>query len=165
MTDAAAISGDFANRKFKHGGRPAKQRIPEYTSWSAMLSRCYNPKAPYFPAYGGRGINVCPEWRASYAAFLQDMGRKPSPDHSLDRIDNSKGYEPGNCRWATKSEQSNNRRSSRVITAHGRAQTLVDWSRETGIGPRTIANRLRIGWAAEDAVSAPLAWKKGEARG
>lgn len=75
-----------------------------------MLTRCFNPKATRFENYGGRGIAVCDSWRNSFEAFLADMGRKPSPAFSLDRINNDGNYEPGNCRWATASEQAFNRR-------------------------------------------------------
>jgi hypothetical protein len=82
---------------------------PEYFAWAAMLSRCHNPANPRYDDYGGRGITVCDRWRADFAAFLADVGRRPSPAHSLDRIDNDRGYEPGNCRWATAYVQARNR--------------------------------------------------------
>lgn len=80
-----------------------------------MRNRCFNPKNKVFKHYGGRGISVCDRWRDSYAAFLQDMGRKPSPKHSIDRIDNDGNYEPGNCRWATAKEQNNNQRPRKRV--------------------------------------------------
>jgi hypothetical protein len=78
-----------------------------------MISRCENPNVNHFKDYGGRGIRVCGRWRKSYSAFLKDMGRKPSPDHSLDRRNNDGHYTPKNCRWATKSDQAKNRRPAR----------------------------------------------------
>jgi hypothetical protein len=87
------------------------KRSPEWEAWTALRKRCFNPKHKFWKDYGGRGIAVCERWN-DYANFLTDMGRRPSPKHSLDRIDNEKGYEPGNCRWATKKEQAQNRRTS-----------------------------------------------------
>lgn len=78
-----------------------------------MIKRCENPKNHAYPRYGGRGITVCPEWRSDFAAFLRDVGPRPSPDLSLDRIDNNGNYEPGNVRWATAAQQAQNRRNSK----------------------------------------------------
>lgn len=86
---------------------------PEHRCWSSMKSRCTDPNSKSFPNYGARGIDVDPRWLASFEAFLGDVGRRPTPAHSLDRIDNDRGYWPQNVRWATKSEQAQNRRRLR----------------------------------------------------
>lgn len=91
---------------------------PEYRAWQSMIRRCESPSHPGFAYWGGRGIKVYDQWRASFDVFLADMGRRPSKTHSLDRINNDGNYEPGNCRWATKKQQVNNRRCSiRMIEA------------------------------------------------
>jgi hypothetical protein len=96
----------FPTQVYKHG---EGYDSPEYRCWHLMLLRCRNPKAPNYSYYGGRGITVCERW-LDYPAFLADMGRKPTPSHSIERVDNQGNYEPSNCVWATKSQQSRNRR-------------------------------------------------------
>lgn len=85
---------------------------PEYTAWARMWTYCTNKKHPRYKDWGGRGIRVCARWQ-SYTAFLADMGRRPSPHHSLDRKDNDGDYTPKNCRWATRKQQANNKRTSK----------------------------------------------------
>ena len=97
--------------RLRHGDAVDGKLTTEYRSWFAMLQRCTNPKAGNFDNYGGRGIKVCKRWR-TYDNFLADMGRKPTPAHSLDRRNNERGYYPSNCRWATRVEQRANRRDS-----------------------------------------------------
>lgn len=83
---------------------------PEYRAWASMKRRCFNPNVWNYKNYGGRGITVCPQWIGSFETFLADVGRKPSPKHVLDKINNDGNYEPSNVRWATMSESNKNRR-------------------------------------------------------
>ena len=102
----------------KHG----LSESPEYAIWVAMKQRCENESYPDFGNYGGRGIAVCSEWSASFAAFYRDVGPRPSPELSIDRIDNNGNYELGNVRWATRSQQQKNRRRSRPSAAEMKAR-------------------------------------------
>lgn len=86
---------------------------PEHKVWKGIIKRCTNPNSQDFAEYGARGITICPEWRNDFARFFAHIGPRPSPSHSIDRIDNNRGYEPGNVRWSTPAEQSNNRRRRR----------------------------------------------------
>jgi len=136
------------------------KRTREWSCWSGMKRRCLDPNNIGYKRYGGRGIKVCQKWLHSFEAFFADMGACPSAKHSIDRIDNDGDYRPENCRWATPSEQSRNRRHNRLITAWGRTQALVAWSQETGLNPMTIASRLRKGWLPEAALGTPLLRKR-----
>lgn len=100
-----------------HGEGKVYYTSAEYRTWRGMKNRCLNPNEPAYSNYGGRGISVCDRWLNSFPNFLADMGRKPSPRHSIDRIDNDGHYEPTNCRWATPLEQNNNRRPARKRSA------------------------------------------------
>lgn len=94
-------------RHRKHG----MYSTPIYLAWQTMIQRCENPKNPHYVRYGARGIRVCERWR-TWENFYADMGERPTPHHSVDRIDNEKGYQPDNCRWATRREQMLNTRRS-----------------------------------------------------
>lgn len=127
----------------KHGHTPGKQRSPEYSAWTAMISRCCNPKNTHFQAYGGRGIAVCERWRNSFTDFLADMGPKRDPSLTLEREDNEKGYEPSNVKWATRADQMRNTRRTHLVTISGETHCLTDWATIIGISPRALADRIR----------------------
>lgn len=123
--------------------------LPEYRIWQAMVQRCTNPAHQAYPNYGGRGITVCAQWLDSPAQFIEDMGRRPSARHEIDRKDNDKGYEPGNCRWTTRKVNARNRRSSRMVVLNGQSRPLVEWCEVFGIPADTAKMRLDAGWTPE----------------
>ena len=125
----------------------------EWKTYYAMLDRCTKPEHKSFPRYGGRGITVCERWENSFENFLADMGDRPS-GMTLDRIDNSKGYSPENCRWVTAKQQCNNRHNNVIIDAFGLSLTLAQWSVKTGVHQGTIAKRIKDGWIKEKALTA-----------
>jgi hypothetical protein len=112
-----------------------------YNTWLQMRRRCHDPKDPAYPGYGGRGIDVCPEWMNSFESFFRDMGHRPN-GMTLDRRNNDLGYCRDNCRWSSHKEQANNRRSSRVLEAFGEKMTVSQWAEKTGISSRAIRQRL-----------------------
>ena len=129
---------------------------PEHISWVAMRGRCLNLNNRAYARYGGRGITVCREWE-SFERFLADMGPRPSPAHSLDRIDNNGPYSPENCRWATRTEQSRNRRSVPRYEHEGISLTLPEWAERTGIAPSTLEYRVKKKrWPISRALTQPL---------
>jgi hypothetical protein len=134
------------------GGKPGST----YQIWKAMRQRCTNPSYVGYSRYGGRGISVCERWN-SFELFLEDMGERPSGRHSIDRRNNDGNYEPGNCRWATRTEQNRNSIKNRLITLDGITRCLSEWGEFTGIPADVIRYRLdRLGWAVEDALTRPL---------
>lgn len=127
-----------------------------YVSWNAMLNRCTHKSAPNYQRYGGRGIQVCDRWRASFENFLADMGERPS-GASIDRIDGNGHYEPTNCRWATKKQQRRNMSENTIITFKGVSKPLADWADELGINRQTLRFRyVRKGWSAERSLTEPV---------
>ncbi len=121
--------------------------------WQVMRERCLGRNRPEWHRYGGRGITICDRWINSYQNFRDDMGLPPSPHHSLDRIDNDKGYSPDNCRWATRKEQSRNRCDNVTISFDGKSLTIAEWSEVTGICHATIRSRYARKWPIEQILN------------
>lgn len=136
-----------------HGHAFVGNRSPEYRTWNNMTQRCTNPKHTNFHRYGGRGITVCERWLNSFAAFLEDMGPKPTPKHEIERKDNDKGYSPDNCRWATHKEQCRNFGRNRLLTFDGKTMCISAWAEHLGIHRQTLKHRLDSGWTLERALT------------
>lgn len=135
-----------------HGHSRVGSVTPTYRTWSNMMSRCFNPYVSSFSIYGGRGITVCERWKNSFENFLEDMGEKPK-GKSIERIDSNGNYEPGNCRWATAKEQSNNTSRNVFLTFNGKTQTIAQWAEEIGMSKSTLLHRVDRGWSAEKALT------------
>jgi len=141
------------NEMFKTHGM---SKTPEYRAWLHMKDRCFNPNSKDYPNWGGRGITVCDRWKNSSENFLADMGSRPTAKYSLDRIDNNADYSPENCRWATQTEQTNNRRSNYLITIGNETKTMTQWAKKINISKNVIFIRLERGWSDYDAVMTPV---------
>lgn len=130
---------------------------PEWRAWKGMLERCYLESCHSYPHYGGRGIVVCERWRNSFENFFEDIGRRPTTKHSLDRIDNDGNYEPSNCRWATASQQALNTRRTVMITYNGVTRPLIEWAKDFGLHSETLRRRiLKYKWSVERALTTPV---------
>lgn len=128
-----------------------------YKTWVDMKTRCYNAKAQSYRNYGGRGIRVCDRWQ-QFENFYRDMGERPK-GKTLERIHNDRDYSPENVRWATRKEQANNRRSSRIITFEGASKTLEQWAEHIGISPQALDTRLKT-WTLQEALTLPRCHRK-----
>lgn len=127
-----------------------------YHIWDGMIARCHKPNNKYYKRYGGRGINVCNEWRSDYQAF-KDWSVKNGygDDLTIDRIDNNDDYKPENCRWTSMKVQSNNRSSNRVYTINGETHNVTQWSSIYNVPSKRVFQRLDSGWSIEDALTVP----------
>lgn len=124
-----------------------KYGSPTHRSWASMKARCLNPNNDFFENYGGRGITVCERWM-KFSNFMADMGERPDGT-SIERIDNNKGYQSDNCKWATREEQQNNTTRNRYLEFNGNRLTLAQWARKTGIDTSTLQVRLKLNWPIE----------------
>lgn len=148
------------NRKHGEGGSiNFVNRSPEYQTLASILQRCLNPKAIAYKFYGARGVTVCEEWNSleKYLAFLSHVGRRPSAGHSIDRFPGKNGnYEPGNVRWATKSEQSRNTRRNIILTFRGETLCRKDMAEKYGLSAMGLKKRLDVGMSLESALTTPV---------
>lgn len=141
-----------ATRQTTHGMSDS----PLYFAWANMIQRCINPKNASYSNYGERGIGVCGEWQNSFESFCGHVAHLPNfgiKGYSLDRIDNSGNYEPGNVQWSSISEQNRNTRQTHLITYHGKTQCMRAWAKELAMNENTLKNRLRKGWDIERALT------------
>jgi len=138
----------------KHG----LSHLPEFNVWNMMQQRCNNPNYNRYLDYGGRGIKVCERWLGpkGFEHFISDLGRRPSPQHKLERIDNDGDYAPSNCCWVTQAEQSRNRRNNKWVTYNGETLVVKDWATKLGMDVMTLKYRLKH-WGLERAMTTPLA--------
>jgi hypothetical protein len=137
------------NPAYSHGfATRLSGKSKEYNIWVMIRQRVNNSNNYDYPHYGGIGIKICDRWK-SFKNFIEDMGPAPTPKHSIDRIDNNGNYEPGNCRWATVTEQANNKHTNIVLTINGESHTLADWSRIAGIKYTILYDRFKRNWPIE----------------
>ena len=138
-----------------HGVTRNRKQPKVYRTWAGMIQRCTNKSEISYKHYGGRGIAVCRRWLV-FENFLSDMGNPPTPNHSIDRINNNGNYEPTNCRWATIAEQLNNTRQNVFINYNGQKKTVTEWARVRGMKFATLRARIKSGWPIEKALFQPI---------
>ena len=150
------LAAELTSRRSKTHGAARHGRVtPEYHTWKGMRERCENTASKDYSRYGGRGIRVCDRWK-DFENFLVDMGFRPPGKPTLDRIDGTQGYRPGNCRWATWLEQEQNRHNVIQIAWDGRTQCVAAWARERGMKYTTLMQRIKRGWSTERATMEPV---------
>ena len=121
-------------------------------AWREMVDRCINPLNKDYNSYGGRGITVCAQWRFSFSTFLQDMGERPY-GMTIERVDNNGNYEPSNCIWISRKEQSRNRRTTKFFTHNGITLSMKEWAKELYIPYPTLVSRIAVGLTFEKAIT------------
>lgn len=131
----------------------------EYYVWCSMIQRCEDPNCKSYPNYGGRGISVCERWRTHFPLFLADLGRRPTPWHTLERRDNDADYEPNNCCWATRNEQNNNQRKTLLLCWRGQRHTIREWSDKIPMSYHALRHRIQQGWSVHRALTQPVRFR------
>jgi len=139
----------------KHGHNKNGKKSAEYGSWQAMHARCNNPKHQNYERYKHLGITVCEEW-STFDKFIADMGLKPSLEHTIDRIENTKGYYKENCKWSTKKEQQRNKRNTTFVEYKGDVKSIPEWAELLGLSLATLYGRIvKSKWKVEKAFNEP----------
>lgn len=133
-------------------------RSNEFSIWLGIRKRCLSPSSPAYKHYGAKGITLSPDWATSFEAFYTHVGKRPSLSHSIDRIDNTRGYEPGNVRWATPAQQGSNKRNNVRAIVDGVPMTASEISRATGIPCSTILMRMKKGLTGQALTAPPRRW-------
>ena len=139
----------------RHGHARNKKSTPTYSTWKSIKARCLDAKQSSYKYYGAKGIAICDRWM-EFDNFLADMGERPSLNHSIDRIDSTGHYEPGNCRWATAKEQSRNTSRNRMITHNGITLCMAEWAENLGVSFTLVRARLNRGWDHSRALTEPV---------
>lgn len=141
--------------RLSHGCAKKANNSPEYRTWNEIKRRCYNKKCKQYKYYGERGITMCDKWIHSFDYFLEDMGLKPTKEHSIERIDNNKGYDPSNCKWATKLEQANNKRNNHKFLIDNIILSTKEFSEVAGLNITTVYENIYKG-VYDDLLILPL---------
>lgn len=141
----------IGERSLKHGHIVDRRKSSTYASWRNAKTRCFNKFHEKFKQYGARGITMCPEWAADFRVFLRDMGECPA-GLTLERMDVNKGYEPGNCRWATKRDQTKNKTNSIIAVVGGEKVFVKEYVGELGLKYKSVWWHINRGRSAEEAI-------------
>jgi hypothetical protein len=147
----------------RHGEAHGANLTPEYRAWKEMIKRCENPRCERFSCYGGRGIRVCDDWRHSYETFLGFIGRRPSPHHSIHRIDNDGPYAPGNVEWQTRKHQASHTSRNVALTIRGETACVAEWCDRLGVPRPRVYQRIATGWDPARALFAPAGARRNAA--
>lgn len=154
LRSGRAVSCGCIKKNGDHKRRHGMTGTTEYMAWHRMKKRCTDPLHPDFPLYGGRGISVCAEWMASFESFFSHMEKRPSDDHSIERLDVNGNYEPNNCVWADDKVQSRNRRNNVYYEHAGLRMCQADWASKLEINTSTLIQRVRT-WGIHRALNTP----------
>lgn len=154
---------ELGARRRTHG----MTNTPEYRVWSYMLTRCYYKKHKHYNNYGGRGIGVDINWRGpnGFKQFYTDMGPRPSPKHTIERVDNNLSYGPDNCIWLERRLQARNQRKTIWLEYAGQRRSVAEWAERIGIPRPTLHNRIRSGWSPEKVITTPIGVCVGRKKG